>query len=48
MGHGTNTSTLSPQSLSKGLNLIWNWSEKFPGSVPVTIFKEYIARVQFA
>ncbi len=33
--------------LSKGLNLIWNWSEKFPGSVPVTIFKEYIARVQF-
>ena len=33
--------------LSKGLNLIWRWSEKFPGSVPVTIFKEYIARVQF-
>jgi hypothetical protein len=33
--------------LSKGLNLIWTWSEKFPGSVPVTIFKEYIARVQF-
>lgn len=33
--------------LSKGLNLIWQWSEKFPGSVPVTIFKEYIARVQF-
>jgi hypothetical protein len=33
--------------LSKGLNLIWRWSEKFPGSVPVTIFKEYISRVQF-
>jgi hypothetical protein len=33
--------------LSKGLNLIWRWSEKYPGSVPVTLFKEYIARVQF-
>ena len=33
--------------LSRGLNLIWRWSEKFPGSVPVTPFKEYIARVQF-
>jgi hypothetical protein len=33
--------------LSRGLNLIWRWSEKFPGSVPVTLFKEYIARVQF-
>jgi hypothetical protein len=33
--------------LSKGLNLIWRWSEKFPGSVPVTGFKEYIARIQF-
>ena len=33
--------------LSKGLNLIWRWSEKFPGSVPVTGFKEYIAQVQF-
>jgi hypothetical protein len=33
--------------LSGGLNLIWHWSEKFPGSVPVTPFKEYIARVQF-
>jgi len=33
--------------LSNGLNLIWRWSEKFPGSVPVTLFKEYIARVQF-
>jgi hypothetical protein len=33
--------------LSKGLDLIWRWSEKFPGSVPVTLFKEYIARVQF-
>ena len=33
--------------LSTGLNLIWRWSEKFPGSVPVTPFKEYIGRVQF-
>lgn len=33
--------------LGKGLNLVWRWSEKFPGSVPVTLFKEYIARVQF-
>jgi hypothetical protein len=33
--------------LSRGLNLIWRWSEKFPGSVPATLFKEYIARVQF-
>ena len=33
--------------LAKGLNLVWRWSEKFPGSVPVTLFKEYIARVQF-
>ncbi len=33
--------------LSHGLNLIWRWSEKFPGAVPVTGFKEYIARVQF-
>src|SRR3984957_10175698 len=33
--------------LSKGLNLVWRWSEKFPGAVPVTLFKEYIARGQF-
>lgn len=33
--------------LSNGLNLIWRWSEKFPGSVPVTDFKRYIALVQF-
>jgi hypothetical protein len=33
--------------LSTGLNFIWGWSEKFPGSVPVTPFKQYIARVQF-
>jgi hypothetical protein len=33
--------------LASGLNLIWRWSEKFPGSVPVTLFKEYISRVQF-
>jgi hypothetical protein len=33
--------------LSKGLNLVWRWSEKFPGAVPVTLFKQYIALVQF-
>ena len=33
--------------LSDGLNLIWRWSEKYPGSVPVTGFKRYIALVQF-
>lgn len=33
--------------LSTGLNLIWRWSEKFPGSVPVTPFKNYITSVQF-
>ena len=33
--------------LSRGLNLIWRWSEKFPGAVPVTPFKQYIAGVQF-
>ena len=33
--------------LSTGLNLIWRWSEKFPGSFPVTPFKEYISQVQF-
>jgi hypothetical protein len=33
--------------LSTGLNWIWRWSEKFPGSVPVTPFKDYIARIQF-
>jgi hypothetical protein len=33
--------------LSNGLNMIWRWSEKFPGSVPVTPFKTYIAQVQF-
>jgi hypothetical protein len=33
--------------LSDGLNIIWRWSEKFPGSVPVTPFKQYIARCQF-
>ena len=33
--------------LSKGLNLIWRWSEKYPGSVPITPFKQYIAQVQF-
>ncbi|MGI9070600.1 MAG: hypothetical protein ACR2JB_04550 [Bryobacteraceae bacterium] len=33
--------------LSKGLNLIWRWSEKYPGSQPVTGFKRYISLVQF-
>ncbi len=33
--------------LSARLNLVWRWSEKFPGSVPVTLFKQYIAGVQF-
>src|ERR1700743_3798365 len=33
--------------LSKGLNLVWRWSEKFPGSVRVTPVKEDIARGQF-
>jgi len=33
-------------AVSEGLNLIWRWSEKFPGSVPVTPFKNYIAQAQ--
>ena len=33
--------------LSKRLNLVWRWSEKFPGALPVTLFKQYIAHVQF-
>ncbi len=33
--------------LSAGLNSIWRWSEKFPGAVPVTPFKQHIARCQF-
>src|SRR3954453_4818292 len=47
--NGTWNQYIDPFSavLSKGLNLVWRWSEKFPGSVPVTLFKEYIARVQF-
>ena len=32
--------------LSGKLNAIWKWSEKFPGSVPVTPFKHYICRGQ--
>lgn len=32
--------------LNTGLNAIWRWSEKFPGSVPVTPFKNYITRGQ--
>jgi len=33
--------------LYDGLNLIWRWSEKFPGSRPVTPFKNYISSVQY-
>lgn len=33
--------------LSRGLNGIWRWSEKYPGAVPVTPFKNHIARGQF-
>lgn len=33
--------------LSSGLNAIWGWTEKYPGSVPVTPFKRHIARCQF-
>jgi hypothetical protein len=33
--------------LGPGLNKIWRWSEKFPGSVPVTPFKNYITSVQY-
>ena len=33
--------------LNTGLDAIWRWSEKFPGAMPVTPFKDYIARGQF-
>jgi hypothetical protein len=33
--------------LYKGLDYIWRWSEKYPGSRPVTGFKQYISLVQF-
>jgi hypothetical protein len=33
--------------LYKGLDAIWIWSEKYPGSRPVTSFKRYISLVQF-
>src|SRR5579864_7851392 len=33
--------------LYRGLDLIWLWSEKYPGSQPVTGFKRYITLVQF-
>ncbi len=33
--------------LSRGLNAVWFGSHKFPGAVPVTPFKTYIAGVQF-
>lgn len=34
-------------ALAIGLNLFWHWSEKYPGAVPITPFKNYIQRVQF-
>jgi hypothetical protein len=33
--------------LYRGLDGIWMWSEKYPGSRPVTAFKRYISLVQF-
>lgn len=33
--------------LYDGLDKIWKWSEKYPGSRPVTGFKRYIELVQF-
>jgi len=33
--------------LYRGLDAIWIWSEKYPGSRPVTAFKRYITAVQF-
>jgi hypothetical protein len=33
--------------LGTGLDGIWRWSEKYPGAVPVTPFKDYISLVQF-
>ncbi|HEX4133875.1 MAG TPA: hypothetical protein VHY84_04565 [Bryobacteraceae bacterium] len=33
--------------LYQGLDLIWRWSERYPGSRPVTGFKQYISLVQF-
>lgn len=33
--------------LATRLNRIWRWSEKFPGSVPVTPFKNYITSMQY-
>jgi hypothetical protein len=33
--------------LSRGLDFIWRWSEKYPGSTPVTPFKGYIGQCQF-
>lgn len=34
------------QAIPHKLNLVWLWSEKFPGAMPVTAFKRYITRVQ--
>jgi len=33
--------------LANGIDLIWRWSEKYPGTKPSTQFKRYIASVQF-
>lgn len=33
--------------LSLKLNLVWWWSDKYPGSIPLTSFKSYIEHNQF-
>ncbi len=37
----------SSRCFRKALNLIWRWSEKYPGARPITGFKRYISLVQF-
>lgn len=34
--------------LSNGIDLIYRWTEKFPGSRPITPFKQYFTSIQFA
>jgi hypothetical protein len=33
--------------VAQRLDMVWRWSEKFPGAIPVTAFKRYINLVQF-
>ena len=33
--------------IPQGMNLIWRWSEQFPGARPISPFLAYIRRVQF-